>query len=112
MNALHILRIAGRNVRRNARRSLLTIFAIAFGLLCLIVFQALKVGLHREMVNSTVGLDTGSLQIHAPGFQPNLTSLLPLKHHGRILSVLDETGLPAAPRLKAQTLLLSGSFRP
>ncbi|HEX7514876.1 MAG TPA: hypothetical protein VF393_04725, partial [archaeon] len=67
--------IALRNVRRNARRSQFTIIAIAFCILCLIVFQALKAGLHRAMVRSTVQLDAGSLQVHAAGYEENLAAL-------------------------------------
>jgi|GEM_PF-2197362 ABC-type lipoprotein release transport system permease subunit len=67
--------IALRNVRRNARRSQFTIIAIAFCILCLIVFPVLKAGLHREMVRSTVQLDAGSLQVHAGGYEENLAAL-------------------------------------
>ena len=81
---LPLARIALRNVRRNLRRSLLTVLAIAFGLLCLIVFQALKVGLHREMVASTVGLDAASLQVHAAGYEANQTAIQPLREPLRV----------------------------
>jgi len=70
--------LALRNVRRNPRRASLTIFAIAFGLFCLIIFQALKAGLHREMISGTISLDAGALQIHATGYEANHTSLRPI----------------------------------
>lgn len=103
------LRIALRNLRRNTRRSFYTIAAIAFGLLCLIVFQALKTGLHREMVASTLRLDAGSLEVHARGFQDNLTVLKPLKSPQRVEQVLRAAGCSRyARRLKAPALLLAG----
>jgi ABC-type lipoprotein release transport system permease subunit len=65
--------IALRNVRSNARRSLFTIIAIAFGILYLIVFQALKAGLHREMVKSTVQ----STQVRFRCMQQDMRCILP-----------------------------------
>jgi ABC-type lipoprotein release transport system permease subunit len=101
--------MALRNVRRNVRRSLLTVFAIAFGLFCLIVFQALKVGLHREMVNSTVRLDAGSLQVHAAGYEANLTALYPLRDPERVERALAAAGVTEfGRRLKAPALVLAG----
>lgn len=106
---LPIARMALRNVRRNVRRSLLTVFAIAFGLFCLIVFQALKVGLHREMVNSTVRLDAASLQVHAAGYEANLTALYPLRDPERIERALAAAGVADfGRRLKAPALVLAG----
>lgn len=101
-------RIAFRNVRRNARRSFLTVTAIAFGLLCLIVFQALKAGLHGEMVASTVHLDAGILQIHAAGYESNLTSLKPIPRAERVREALESRGIARfSPRIKAAGLLLA-----
>ncbi|MCB2181769.1 MAG: ABC transporter permease [Desulfobulbaceae bacterium] len=102
-------RIAFRNVKRNMRRSLLTVSAIAFGLFCLIIFQALKTGLHREMVSGTVNLDIGSLQIHAAGYEANLASLRPIEN---IKDVIDHVqkyeGVTYSARVKAPGLVLSG----
>jgi ABC-type lipoprotein release transport system permease subunit len=104
-----LARLALRNVRRNPRRSLLTGAAITAGLFCLIVFQALKVGLHREMVNGTVLLDTGDLQVHAAGFEPNLTGLFPLPDPQKVDEALARLGVEAwSPRLKSPALLLAG----
>ena len=73
MKALRIYMFIGfRNLWRNPRRTLFNIVAISFGLFCLIVFQALKVGLHRQMYASTVNLDVGSFQIHPEGFEVGL----------------------------------------
>ncbi len=101
--------IALRNVRRNARRSLFTIIAIAFGLLCLIVFQALKVGLHREMVKSTVQLDAGSLEVHAAGYEVNLAALRQIPKPEKVseaLGAINEKRF--SHRIKSSALLLAG----
>jgi ABC-type lipoprotein release transport system permease subunit len=108
MNGLTLWRLAWRNLWRNARRSLLTALAIAFGLLCLIVFQALKVGLHQEMIRSTTRLDVGSLQIHAAGYQPNLTDLRPLKDSETATRLLQgRPDLHFSLRLKSPALVSS-----
>ncbi|MBI5634389.1 MAG: ABC transporter permease [Nitrospirae bacterium] len=101
--------IALRNVRRNARRSLFTIIAIAFGLLCLIVFQALKVGLHREMVISTVQLDAGTLQVHAAGYEMNLASIKKIPEPEKVIEAFGAIGEKHfSQRIKSSALLLAG----
>jgi ABC-type lipoprotein release transport system permease subunit len=101
--------IAFRNVRRNARRSLLTIIAIAFGLFCLVIFQALKVGLHREMVISTVQLDAGSLQVHAAGYEVNLAALKKMPDPEKVISALRAQGETRfSRRVKTSGLILAG----
>jgi ABC-type lipoprotein release transport system permease subunit len=102
------LRLAVRNIWRSPRRSLLTIAAIAFGLFCLIIFQALKVGLHREMVASTVQVDAASLQVVAAGRGEGLTRLQPLRDPRQVVSLLAERSEAAAGmRLRAPGLLSS-----
>ncbi len=103
------LRLAARGLWRHPRRSLLTAGAIAFGLACLIVFAALKQGLHREMVTSTIRLDIGSLQIHAAGYQPGSLTVTPMKQGGELLARLRAEGYAPAPRLKAPALVIGPS---
>ncbi len=106
---IHI-RIALRNILRHRRRSLLTIAAVAFGIFCLIVFQALKTGLHDKMLESSLGLDMGGIQIHAPGYEMNMPLLRPLPEPETISDVLDRLGLhsSSAPRVKTTALILAG----
>jgi len=101
--------VAFRNIRRNTRRSLFTIIAIAFGLFCLVIFQALKVGLHREMITSTVQLDAGTLQVHAAGYEVNLAALKNMPDPERVISVLRGQGeTKFSRRVKTSGLVLSG----
>lgn len=101
------VRIALRNIRRNQRRTLLTVIAISFSLFCLIFFQALKEGLHREMISGTIQLDAGSLQIHAAGYKINQVSLRALRRIGEIKGVLKANAVNAyALRLKTPALIL------
>lgn len=105
-----LARVAARNVFRNRRRSLITAAAISFGLTCLLVFQALKVGLHEEFVSSVTRTDAGSLEVHAAGYEANLAAFLPLKEPQRIAEAFAEAGVErVAPRLRAHALVLAGS---
>jgi len=106
MSGLLLWRLAARNVCRNLRRSVLTVAAIAFGFFCLVIFQALKAGLHHEMVASTVQLDAGSFQVHAAGYTPNRVALSPLPALENLTDRLEGLGLDYAPRLKAPALVI------
>jgi len=102
-------RIGLRNIRRNARRSLFTIAAISFGLFSLIVFQALKVGLHKEMVSGTLGLDAGTIQVHAAGFEANMALIQPIAGMDKVRSGLAGLKLTDfSERIKSPALVLAG----
>ncbi len=111
MSAASLLaRMAWRNVLRNPRRSLLTVVAITFGLLCLLVFQGLKVGLHDAMVASTVELDSGALQVQAAGYQTNLAGLHPLPEGSTAQEALHKAGVTSfSPRLQVPAMVLAGN---
>ena len=101
--------LAFRNLTRNRRRSLLTIAAIAFALVCLLVFNALKEGLHQTMMSTAIATDVGAIQIHAQGFTANLASLTPLPDPERASTTLTALGLTNfARRLKGNGLILAG----
>ena len=103
------LTLAFRNLARNRRRSLLTIAAIAFALACLLVFDALKNGLHQKMVSTATVTDIGSLQIHGLGYGANLISLTDLPAPEKVAATLTTMGINHfARRLKASALILAG----
>jgi len=101
-------RLAARNLRRNRRRSLLTASSVAFGLFCLLVFQALKLGLHQEMASGVRNLELGSVQIHAADYEANRALLQPIPQGREVLEALENGGYAFAPRIKAPALILSG----
>ncbi|OQX15578.1 MAG: hypothetical protein BWK76_12905 [Desulfobulbaceae bacterium A2] len=105
---LVILLLAWRNVFRNRRRSLLTLSAIALALASLLIFLALKRGLHDKMVQGTVTLHLGALQVQAVGYQPNLAVLAPLAEPEQVAAILRQHGVTAAPRLSSPALVLAG----
>ncbi len=106
---LMYFRIALRNVSRNPRRSLITIIAISFSLLCLVVFGALKQGLHNEMVSNTIRIDSGSLQIHSVGYEPNLAYMKPVTEKEKVIEELRKAGaVDFTYRIKTAALILAG----
>ncbi|PLX68267.1 MAG: ABC transporter permease [Denitrovibrio sp.] len=60
--------ISWRNVWRNPRRSLLTILTIAFAAALLVFMLSFQFGTYDQMINSSVKLSSGHLQIMADGY--------------------------------------------
>jgi len=103
-----LLLLAGRNVFRNRRRSLLTLGAIALALMSLLVFLALKRGLHEKMIQGTMTLHLGALQVQAAGYQANLAVLSPLDAPEQVAALMRHKGMTVAPRLSSPALVLAG----
>jgi ABC-type lipoprotein release transport system permease subunit len=74
-----MLSLAWRNIIRNARRSLITISAVALGLASLIFLWGFNDGVHNTMMRNLQQVIVGSIQIHADGFfhHPKLTKTVP-----------------------------------
>jgi len=62
-------KMAWRNIWRNTRRSILTICAIAFASLLLVFMLSFQFGSYETMINTSVKIHTGHLQIQAQGYQ-------------------------------------------
>lgn len=99
-----ILFIAWRNIWRNPVRSLLTISALAGGLVMLILYSALLEGISRQMVQYATELSSAHLQIHRQAFidDQDLYATLPWPY----LEEIEQTfpALHVAPRLYAAGL--------
>jgi ABC-type lipoprotein release transport system permease subunit len=101
--------IALRSIFRQPRRSGLTVLAISFSVFCVIVFQALKVGMHQKMIDSALSLDLGTMQIHRVGYEANVALFQTLPEFDSLLKMLKENGLTSySPRIKAPALILAG----
>ncbi len=74
-----MLSLAWRNIIRNARRSLITISAVALGLASLIFLWGFNDGVHNAMMRNLQQVIVGTIQIHADGFfhHPKLTKTVP-----------------------------------
>jgi len=103
------LLLACRNLSRNRRRSLLTISAIAFALVSLLVFNSLKQGLHQTMIATATQTDIGAIQIHGQGYEANRVNLSALPDPVEVSKALASMGITTfARRLKGNGLVLAG----
>jgi putative ABC transport system permease protein len=64
----YLLKLAFRNLWRQRRRTILTLLAIAVGLVTLIFTDSLLVGFNNLGTTNLRQLETGDIKIHAPGY--------------------------------------------
>lgn len=62
------LTIAWRNIWRNTRRSVITISAIVFASGLLVFMLSWQLGSYQSMINSSVQIQTGHIQVQAKGY--------------------------------------------
>jgi len=99
-----VVYIAWRNIWRNPMRSLLTISALAGGLVMVILYAGLLEGMTRQMVRYATEVSTGHIQIHRQGYidDQDLYATMPWSYLPRIEK--DVAGIHVAPRLYAAGL--------
>ncbi len=104
-----LLRIAWRNIGRNKRRSALSALAIGFAFGLLVFSMALQRGSYVDMIQNTVRVHTGHLQVQKEGHFPERLLSEKLDPAG-LLEALD--GLPhvigVAPRVTTAALVSKG----
>ena len=61
-------KLAWRNIWRNPRRSIQTMSAVAFPTLLLVFMLSWQFGSYTTMINASVKIQTGHLQIQAEGY--------------------------------------------
>jgi ABC-type lipoprotein release transport system permease subunit len=64
-----ILRLAWRNLWRHARRTWLTVGAMVFSNILLVFMISLQFGMYGLMIDNTLRVFTGHLQVQAPGYK-------------------------------------------
>ena len=100
LDAASHLTLALRNLWRNPKRTLLTLFSMVLGIAALTLLSALNDGWLKEMQDNFVLAVTGHVQVHARGFEAsqNLHDRMP----GRIPAAKDPRDpadrLPAGAR--------------
>ena len=105
-----IFRLALRSLLGDARRTGLTVAAIAAGLAALIFLWAFNDGLHRNMLGNFQDTLVGSLQIHRQGFFDNPRLSLHIEDQQPIVDALAEADVDAwTRRLETYVLTASGS---
>lgn len=102
-----LLFIAWRNIWRSPIRSLLTISALAGGLVMVIFYAALMEGMLRQMVHQATAISTGHLQVHRQAYidDQDLYATLPWSYLDELSK--DFPSIQIAPRLYAAGLASS-----
>ena len=62
------LKLAWRNIWRNRRRTLITLFIIMIAVTLAIVMRAQQEGSYKQMIKNTAGTFVGHIQIHQKGY--------------------------------------------
>lgn len=92
------VKMAWRNIWRNPRRTILTICAIAFASLLLVFMLSFQFGSYETMINTSVKIHTGHLQIQADAYQTKKSMRLVVPNPVKIAGILD-----AMPNIEAYT---------
>ncbi len=102
-------KMAWRNIWRNTRRTILTICAIAFASLLLVFMLSFQFGSYETMINTSVKIQTGHLQIQALEFQEkkNIREVVPQPE--KIAEILKTISNIEAYTFRGQTFSLVSS---
>ncbi len=104
-------RLAWRNVWRNPRRTGLTLAATVFAVFLVVVFVAMGAGVHEKMIEDSVRIHSGHLQVSGEGYLEDRTLEQSVPFDARLDRAIRETEgvVGVAPRLVAFGLLSKGS---
>ena len=107
---MSILKIAWRNLWRNRRRTLVTIAAMSFALLILLLYAGIVEGFMVAMEDDVLDFEVGDLQVFGPGYQDNPSLYARIDDPDALLGDLDQAGYPASARLLAGGLAAVGDL--
>lgn len=103
------IKMAWRNIGRNPRRSLLTILAVAFASTLLIFMLSWQFGSYDTMINASVRINTGHLQVQAEGYREKDSVRRVVPEPQRIARILERTPGVAAYTFRANAFSLISS---
>ena len=83
------VKMAWRNIWRNPRRTILTICAISFASLLLVFMLSFQFGSYETMINTSVKIQTGHLQVQAKEYQEKKSIRLVVPDPEKISEILD-----------------------
>jgi ABC-type lipoprotein release transport system permease subunit len=86
-----LARIAWRNIWRNKRRSWVLISAISIGVFCFVGSMTFADGFSIQLVNTSIELDGGHIQLSSSGYSDNPTIRSRIRHLGSVEDALDQT---------------------
>jgi ABC-type lipoprotein release transport system permease subunit len=101
--------MAWRNIWRNPRRTILTICAIAFASLLLVFMLSFQFGSYETMINTSVKIHTGHLQIQAKDYQDKKSIRLVVPDPAEIAGIVAKIPQVAAYTFRCQAFSLVSS---
>jgi ABC-type lipoprotein release transport system permease subunit len=103
-------KLAGRNLLRHKRRSLITAAAIVFSFALLVIFMGMGEGAHRQMIDMGVRMGSGHVVVQAEGYQGDPTLDHVIRAPAPVLAALRDRngGGEVAPRLFGSGLVRAG----
>lgn len=102
-------KMAWRNIWRNPRRTLLTVCAITFATVLLVFMLSFQFGSYETMINTSVKISTGHLQIQAAAYQEKKSIRFVIPKPQAIAKVVDQIPQVAAYTFRGQAFALISS---
>ncbi len=102
-------KMAWRNIWRNPRRTILTISAIAFASTLLVFMLSFQLGSYGAMINASVRIHTGHLQVQAKGYQDKKSMRLVVPDPVAVGGILDKVPEVDAYTFRANAFSLASS---
>lgn len=103
------IRMAWRNIWRNPRRTILTISAIVFASTLLIFMLSFQLGSYGTMINASVRIHTGHLQVQAKGYQDKKSMRLVVPDPSAVGDLMDTIPEVDAYTFRANAFSLASS---
>jgi len=103
------VKMAWRNIWRNPRRSVLTISAIAFASLLLVFMLSWQFGSYTTMINASVKIQTGHLQVQTKKFKEKRDIRLVVNDPSAVGAILERTPAVADFTFRTSTFSLLSS---
>lgn len=103
------VKMAWRNIWRNPRRTILTISAIAFASLLLVFMLSFQFGSYEAMINASVKINTGHIQVQAQDYQDKQSIHLVVPNPAAIADILNKTPQVDAYTFRAKAFSLVSS---
>jgi ABC-type lipoprotein release transport system permease subunit len=101
--------MAWRNVWRNPRRTILTVCAITFASVLLVFMLSFQFGSYETMINTSVKISTGHLQIQAEKYREKKSMRFVIPEPGVIAKIVDQIPEVAAYTFRGQAFSLISS---
>lgn len=85
-----ILKMAWRNIWRNSRRTIITTSAIVFACVLLVFMLSFQFGGYEAMINSSVKIHSGHLQIQAKGYHDKQNIRMVISDPAKLGKICDQ----------------------